>query len=138
MQCRRIPYGVFVRKKQNSTGHERTADGRNSQVVTLEISPSRCERINLEEPHKMGVALRNSLEELSEMRIPEGKSDPMAIMNANYEHDRAVLAKTDPMFARNLFHDVGHADGSGEITEREIQKIVSKQSDDLFENLLRK
>ena len=79
MQCRRIPYGVFVRKKQNSTGHERTADGRNSQVVTLEISPSRCERINLEEPHKMGVALRNSLEGLSEMRIPAGKVDSMAI-----------------------------------------------------------
>ena len=27
----------------------------------------------------MGVALRNSLEKLSEMRIPAGKADPMAI-----------------------------------------------------------
>ena len=127
-------------KRQDSAGDEKgsASSGRSSQAATLEIPPSRHERIDLEEPHRMGVALRNSLEELSEMRIPAGKADPMAIMNANYEHDRAVLAKTDPMFARNLFHDVGHADGSGEITEREIQKIVSKQSDDLFENLLRK
>lgn len=112
-------------KRQDSSGDEKgTASScRSSQAATLEIPPSRHERIDLEEPHKMGMALRNSLEELSEMRIPAGKSDPMAIMNANYEHDRAVLAKTDPMFARNLFHDVGHAEGSGEITERDLQKI---------------
>lgn len=125
-------------KSQDGAGYERAADGMNSQAATLEIPPSRHERIDLEEPHRMGGALRNSLEELSEMRIQAGKADPMAIMNANYEHDRAVLAKTDPMFARNLFHDVGHAAGSGEMSEREIQKIVEKQSDKLFENLLRK
>lgn len=127
-------------KRQDSAGDEKgsASSGRSSQAATLEIPPSRHERIDLEEPHRMGEVLRNSLEGLSEMRIPAGKADPMAIMNANYEHDRAVLAKTDPMFARNLFHDVGHADGSGEMSEREIQKIVEKQSDDLFENLLRK
>ncbi len=86
----------------------------------------------------MGKALRNSLEGLSEMRIPAGKADTMAIMNANYERDRAVLAKTDPMFAKNRFLDVGHAEENGELTERDMQKIVNKQSDNLFENLLRK
>ena len=112
-------------KRQDSAGDEKgtASSGRSSQAATLEIPPSRHERIDLEEPHRMGEVLRNSLEGLSEMRIPAGKADPMAIMNANYEHDRAVLAKTDPMFARNLFHDVGHADGSGEITERDLQKI---------------
>lgn len=112
-------------KSQDSAYDEKgTASScRSSQAATLEIPPSRHERIDLEEPHRMGEVLRNSLEGLSEMRIPAGKADPMAIMNANYEHDRAVLAKTDPMFARNLFHDVGHADGSGEITERDLQKI---------------
>ena len=128
-------------KSQDGAGYERergAGSGRDSPAATLEIPPSRHERIDLEEPHRMGEVLRNSLEGLSEMRIPAGKADPMAIMNANYEHDRAVLAKTDPMSARNLFHDVGHADGSGEMSEREIQKIVEKQSDKLFENLLRK
>ena len=112
-------------KRQDSAGDEKgsASSGRSSQAATLEIPPSRHERIDLEEPHRMGEVLRNSLEGLSEMRIPAGKADPMAIMNANYEHDRAVLAKTDPMFARNLFHDVGHADGSEEITERDLQKI---------------
>lgn len=27
-------------------------------------------------------------------------------INANYEHDKAVLAKEDPMFAKNKFWDV--------------------------------
>lgn len=127
-------------KSQDGAGDERkrAAGSGKSPAATLEIPPSRHERIELEEPHRMGEALRNSLEELSEMRIPAGKADPMAIMNANYEHDRAVLAKTDPMSAKNQFLDVGHADGNGELTEREIQKIVEKQRDKLFENLLRK
>ena len=68
-------------KRQDSAGDEKgsASSGRSSQAATLEIPPSRHERINLEGPHKMGVALRNSLEELSEMRIPAGKADPMAI-----------------------------------------------------------
>lgn len=127
-------------KRQDGAGYEmeKAAGSGKSPSATLEIPHSRSERIELEEPHRMGEVLRNSLEELSEIRIPAGKTDPMAIMNANYEHDRAILAKTDPMFAKNQFLDVGHADGSGELTEREMQKIVSKQSDELFENLLRR
>ena len=35
----------------------------------------------------------------------------MAKMNANYEHDKAVLAKEDPMFAKNQFWDVGPCGG---------------------------
>ena len=45
-------------------------------------------------------------------------------MNANYEHDKAVLAKTDPLFARNHFWDVGHAEGSGEVTDRDLAKLA--------------
>ena len=47
----------------------------------------------------------------------------MAKMNANYEHDKAVLAKEDPMFAKNKFWDVGHAEGSGELSNQEREKI---------------
>ena len=117
-------------KRQDGAGYEmeKAAGNGKSPSATLEIPPSRHERIDLEEPHRMGEVLRNSLEGLSEMRIPAGKADPMAIMNANYEHDRAVLAKTDPMFARNLFHDVGHADGSGEPLSRKIQKTENEIS----------
>ena len=45
-------------------------------------------------------------------------------MNANYEHDKAVLAKTDPLFARNRFRDVGHAEGSGEVVDRDLEKLA--------------
>ena len=123
-------------KRQDGAGYEmeKAAGNGKSPSATLEILHSRRERIELEEPHRMGEVLRNSLEELSEIRIPAGKTDPMAIMNANYEHDRAVLAKTDPMFAKNQFLAVGHADGSGESlsrkvlkTEREISNIMQTE-----------
>ena len=45
-------------------------------------------------------------------------------MNANYEHDKAVLAKADPLFARNHFWDVGHAEGSGEVVDRDLEKLA--------------
>ena len=126
-------------KRQDSADDEKgsASSGRSSQAATLEIPPSRHERIDLEEPHRMGEVLRNSLEGLSEMRIPAGKADPMAIMNANYEHDRAVLAKTDPMFARNLFHDVGHADGSGEMLDkRTANKIIMSKCDEEISKIM--
>ena len=123
-------------KRQDSTNEEVVA-GIGSPAATLEIPMSRHERIELEEPHKTGGTLRNSLEELSEMRIPAGKADPMAIMNADYEHDKAVLAKTDPMSARNQFHDVGHADGSGEILDkRTANKIIMSKSDEEISKLM--
>ena len=45
-------------------------------------------------------------------------------MNANYEHDRAILAKTDPAFAKNRFLDVGHAEGNGEVSDRDLEKLA--------------
>ena len=45
-------------------------------------------------------------------------------MNANYEHDKAVLAKADPLFARNPFRYVGHAEGSGEVADRDLEKLA--------------
>ena len=59
----------------------------------------------------------------------------MAKMNANYEHDKAVLAKEDPMFAKNQFWDVGHAEGSGEISNRELEKLATLQSEELLEQI---
>ena len=57
-------------------------------------------------------------------------------MNANYEHDKAVLAKADPMFAKNKFWDVGHAEGSGEITNQEREKIKKEKLQTKIEKLL--
>ena len=59
----------------------------------------------------------------------------MAKMNANYEHDKSVLAKEDPMFAKNQFWDVGHAEGSGEISNRELEKLATLQSEELLEQI---
>lgn len=51
----------------------------------------------------------------------------MARINANYEKDRAALAKTDPAFmAKNQFFDVGHAEGSEDELDRNVLKSITK------------
>lgn len=56
----------------------------------------------------------------------------IARMNANYEHDKNILAKKDPVFAKNEFWDVGHAEGSNEMTERDLDKIAQRKSNEML------
>ena len=58
-------------------------------------------------------------------------------MNANYEHDRAILAKTDPAFAKNRFLDVGHAEGNGEVSDREKVKKDTNRLERLIDSKLK-
>ncbi|MDD7458679.1 MAG: hypothetical protein PUK78_02095 [Spirochaetales bacterium] len=58
--------------------------------------------------------------------VGDEEADRLERMNANYEHDRAILAKTDPAFAKNQFWDVGYADGNEELENMEIERIVQK------------
>ena len=72
--------------------------------------------------------------------VPESKpvlteQQKMAKINANYEHDKKMLAKKDPMFAKNKFWDVGHAEGEGEMTEREMRKMAEKEAIKEIENI---
>ena len=53
----------------------------------------------------------------------------MERLNAAYERDRTALAKEDPAFARGTFHDVGHAEGSGEADGHEIRRMASKMTE---------
>ena len=71
---------------------------------------------------------KNSGKVTESTSFPAGdeEADRLERMNANYEHDRAILAKTDPVFARNQFRDVGHADRNGELENMEIERIVQK------------
>ena len=54
----------------------------------------------------------------------------------NYEHDKTVLAKEDPMFAKNKFWDTGHAEGSGEISNKEREKIKNEKLQSKIEKLM--
>ena len=56
-------------------------------------------------------------------------------INANYEHDKAVLAKADPMFVRNQFWDVGHAEGTGEESDREIKMATQRLQENMLEKI---
>ena len=83
--------------------------------------------------------LKQSLSRLAGQRRgtkqPEHEMTRLERMNANYEHDRAVLAKNDPLFAKNQFWDAGHAEGSGELSERDIEKISDSQSNDVIRKI---
>jgi hypothetical protein len=59
-------------------------------------------------------------------------------INANYEKDKAKLAREKaPALARSASHDIGHAEGSGEIHDRErTKKQMSKKLQVEFEKKL--
>ena len=58
-------------------------------------------------------------------------------INENYEHDKAILAKSDPLFAKNQFWDVGEAKENGEMSERNIEKLSEIQSNSLLDTITR-
>ena len=97
-------------KKQNHipVSHTKTAGIKSTAVQNNEaIQAASREKPAAVNPRKL------SPEEQKLMRI-----------NANYEHDRAVLAKSDPTFmAKNQFWDVGHAQGNDEMTDRDVEKL---------------
>ena len=45
----------------------------------------------------------------------------MARINANYEHDKKLLAKEDPAFVRSPFHNIGHAQGNEDDIDSTLQ-----------------
>ena len=45
----------------------------------------------------------------------------MARINANYEHDKKLLAKEDPAFVRSPFHNIGHAQENEDDMDRNLQ-----------------
>ena len=59
----------------------------------------------------------------------------MARINANYEHDKKLLAKEDPAFVRSPFHNIGHAQGNEELSERDLYKIARELNEEQKEKL---
>lgn len=58
-------------------------------------------------------------------------------LNAAYERDRAVLAKTDPAFSRGTFRDIGHAEGGNGKDGHALRKILSIEKTNLMVDLER-
>jgi hypothetical protein len=54
-------------------------------------------------------------------------------IEANYEKDKAMLAKEAPALARSDSHDVGHAEGGEE--EADLEKIATKQLKNVVSDL---
>ena len=56
------------------------------------------------------------------------EAERMAKINANYEHDKKMLAKKDPVFAKNQFWDVGHAEGEGKQPNPDSKRDTNKKT----------
>ena len=114
----------FVHNEQINIGKTQS-----SQPVSQEVIQGQTQT----EPVEYSVGSKNPKVYKKTEQTPE--EIKMAKINANYEHDKAVLAKEDPMFAKNQFWDVGHAEGSGEISNRELEKLATLQSEELLEQI---
>ena len=114
----------FVHNEQINIGKTQS-----SQPVSQEVIQGQTQT----EPVEYSVGSKNPKVYKKTEQTPE--EIKMAKINANYEHDKAVLAKEDPMFAKNQFWDVGHAEGSGEISNRELKKLATLQSEELLEQI---
>lgn len=127
---------------------------------TIKVSNNKTEHINVDEPYSMSPELKETFKEVSRSRKSTSKTDSssrkeytdspinaftnsmspdeikMARINANYEHDKAALAKSDPVFAKNQFWDVGHAENEKQNVKAD--EIEVKKNTNWFEEEINK
>ena len=110
------------------SGSATATTGTFSQTTAQGISGSQPSPEPLSEP------LKESLIHLTEHRHTKKQAaqemTKLDRINANYEHDKAVLAKSEPLFAKNQFWDVGHAEGSEEMTNTEMLRSAGIKNQD--------
>ena len=88
----------------------------------------------------ISAPLKESLTRLAEIRHAKKQQNQemtkLDRINANYEHDKAILAKSDPLFAKNQFWDVGHAEGTEEMTNTEMLRNAGRKNQEAKIKLL--
>ena len=110
-----------------------------STIQTYSSSEINANDVSRPSPEPISAPLKESLTHLAERRHTKKQATQemtkLDRINANYEHDKAVIAKSEPLFAKNQFWDVGHAEASGELTERDIEKVSQVQSDEILQKI---
>jgi len=97
---------------------------KNNSHVTIGVPIGNTSNEIAETPFTITPELQKTLQKLGERNHLNEETQRIDKMNANYEHDKSVLAKTDPIFAKNQFWDVGHAKESGEMSNRDLDKFI--------------
>lgn len=117
-----------------------SANGSNTAWQDSITGSSSDEVSNVTQISPISDTLKESLTHLAEQRHAKKQQSyemtKLDRINSNYEHDKAVLAKNDPLFAKNQFWDVGHAEGNGEMTNSEMVKAASRTNNETKINLL--
>ncbi len=111
-----------------------------STIQTHSSSEINANDVSQPSPEPISATLKESLTRLAESRHAKKQQKQemtkLDRINANYEHDKAILAKSDPLFAKNQFWDVGHAEGESDNLDANIIKnIVSINSEEQLEKI---
>ena len=111
-----------------------------STIQTYSSSEINANDVSQPSSEPISAPLKESLTHLDERRHnkkqPAHEMTKLDRINANYEHDKAVLAKREPLFAKNQFWDVGHAEGeSDNLNANIIKNIVSINSEEQLEKI---
>ena len=105
-----------------------------STIQTHSSSEINANDVSQPSPEPISAPLKESLTHLAERRHNKKQAahemTKLDRINANYEHDKAVLAKSDPLFAKNQLWDVGHAEGSEEMTNTEMLRNAGIKNQD--------
>jgi|GEM_PF-1765365 len=105
-----------------------------STIQTHSSSEINANDVSQPSPEPISAPLKESLAHLDERRHNKKQAahemTKLDRINANYEHDKAVLAKSEPLFAKNQFWDVGHAEGTEEMANTEMLRNAGIKNQD--------
>ena len=86
-----------------------------------------------------GTAAHSPTEHSPALSAADKEKLRMARINANYEHDKKLLAKEDPAFVRSPFHNIGHAQGNEDDIDRNLyNRLLNKKAEDTVSHIEQK
>ena len=134
-----LPHSTIQTHAATTAGNTSGFDTAYSDSVLTPSAAAQSETYGTPNNEPLTEPLKESLSRLATIKSHKSQNPELTKLdriNANYEHDKAVLAKNDPLFAKNQFWDVGHADGTEEMTNSEMVKAASRTNNETKINLL--
>ena len=133
-------HAAFMQVTQDATQSAHGSTTGNSEgSSTTTTAASASEAIVSQAPadgkSTRGTEARSLAEHSPALSAADKEKLRMARINANYEHDKKLLAKEDPAFVRSPFHNIGHAQGNEQLSERDLYKIARELNEEKKEKL---
>ena len=135
---KKLPHSKIQTHAAANIGNTSAFDTAYPDSVVTTSTAAQNEAYSTSHNEPLTEPLKESLSRLASIKSHKSQNPELSKLdriNANYEHDKAVLAKNDPLFAKNQFWDVGHADGTEEMTNSEMQKAAKADTDKTIQEI---